>query len=1491
MPPAPRWRAGARRGDELELLPAGDGCAQARVDDESIYAPASSIIPLSRSAEAPAGRPSRASSHSLSRGAMHGSELRHEQIVSKLLRENQELTTTIADLEAEMDHDNGSEEEDNGDAEDRAEGWHSLSPRRDHSPPAEAIALSRGRRVTLAVLQRAPDLAARPPRKKERGASLPTICNVSSGNGTSGGSSGVDSSVPLSPPQQRLTGFDAWRSRAAAFGLGHLAADEHNSATRRATARGRRYYTRSGELTLLDRLERRRAGWGLVQWFRQREARSHDGRASAPHARRQPPSPCAATAAGAAASRGAADWPARALGAARRCVFPPLEAHAGGEPNGADDAEDAERAADGSELDAPARNMATFESYDYLDLRSWLRWESEAQEGHERTADREQLADLVVSSLLMPLLIGLAVGIAAWSSNASSNWLIDLKWAWTFGLLHDGNSIASYPVFASVCVGLSGVAAALALVAPAACGSGIPHIKAVLNGIRVPGALAVRTLVAKYLGIILVVASGMPAGREGPMVHIGAGVASTLLHLHSSVLSWPGCQGSNVAQARRLDEDVHKRDFVSMGAAAGVAAAFNAPIGGVIFALEEVSTHWSGTLTTRAFFAAIVAAGTNNLLVSARHDGVIEPDALVVFGEYDLGSAFTMLELPIFVFIGVCGGLLGALFNALNGRINRWRQHTHSPRGAMFALARGSRARSKVLEVAGLALLCATLSFVLPLLFGCSDTSSAITGGDEPLVAQAGGREVDVQHMLVSVQCSRPGEYNEVASITLSNQHRVVRALFSRNASGRLFSTRALALCMLLQFALSVLVYGAAIPSGLFVPCMTIGALGGRLIGELVASQQSAAAAAAAAAETLASQFNATAAQSEAAVTAAAAAAAAASLATADTGFYALVGAAAMLGGVTRMTISLTIIVCEISDDAGALLPLMATILTAKVVADIFNPSIYDAAMALAGFPYIEDCLPRSLKRLRAEDVMAQDVVALASVARARDVAAALDRTTHGAFPVIEVGRTGRCRYLTGQVLRYQLHALLALRAFSPPGSLPPGVTAVERISVLSRRSSRRASQREHGGGDAHGGVRVTGDVTHDGGRPWAPAEHMLGAMQPVGEPAAQPLARRQPSDLRVSAPPAGLVTGQGGGEGTSAWAQAGLPSPPPSPPLPTERELPRSYAQIEAEPACPPCELRPAVDSFENLLETSTRAPARASPRRAPRRQASVLARGLPISPSLEAVEASLAHMGRGVRSQLSRLAQPGPTTRTRAGVALADMLRARRLQQSNQSRLDTLGRRVGARCWGGAVRLLGSGEGEGAESGERGTSSIGQRDASWTWGSNPHAVDPATPVLPPLTPEEEEMLIDLRPIMDLAPLSVLPTTPIDRLHALFRLMGLRHLFVADTRNQLVGVITRKDLLPEVLHEAAATSHATAPQHPSDGGKEEQRADDEDEDDVRSLRLRMPSIRARHPSVRPFVRPGSSARTPLAEEATGCLASPTIGPTKLIGERSLTGP
>jgi hypothetical protein len=78
-----------------------------------------------------------------------------------------------------------------------------------------------------------------------------------------------------------------------------------------------------------------------------------------------------------------------------------------------------------------------------------------------------------------------------------------------------------------------------------------------------------------------------------------------------------------------------------------------------------------------------------------------------------------------------------------------------------------------------------------------------------------------------------------------------------------------------------------------------------------------------------------------------------------DPGFYGLIGAAAVLGGITRMTISLTVIMVEITNNINYMLPIMLSVAISKAVGDHFTESLYDVHMELAGIPYIESEPPQ----------------------------------------------------------------------------------------------------------------------------------------------------------------------------------------------------------------------------------------------------------------------------------------------------------------------------------------------------------------------------------------------------------------------------------------------------------------------------------------------------------------------------------------------------
>lgn len=105
-----------------------------------------------------------------------------------------------------------------------------------------------------------------------------------------------------------------------------------------------------------------------------------------------------------------------------------------------------------------------------------------------------------------------------------------------------------------------------------ASGSGVAEVKVILSGFVVHGYLGVQTLIVKSLALILSVASGLSIGKEGPYVHIATCVGNIACRLFF----------------KYNHNDAKRREVLSASAASGVGVAFGAPIGGVLFSLEEV---------------------------------------------------------------------------------------------------------------------------------------------------------------------------------------------------------------------------------------------------------------------------------------------------------------------------------------------------------------------------------------------------------------------------------------------------------------------------------------------------------------------------------------------------------------------------------------------------------------------------------------------------------------------------------------------------------------------------------------------------------------------------------------------------------------------------------------------------------------------------------------------------------------------------------------
>lgn len=100
---------------------------------------------------------------------------------------------------------------------------------------------------------------------------------------------------------------------------------------------------------------------------------------------------------------------------------------------------------------------------------------------------------------------------------------------------------------------------------PLSAGSGIPEVKCFLNGLNIPRLVRFKTLVCKAVGIIFSCSSGLPLGKEGPMVHIGSIIASGVSQGKTDLFGFD----TSFSKYQDFRNDREKRDFVACGAAAG----------------------------------------------------------------------------------------------------------------------------------------------------------------------------------------------------------------------------------------------------------------------------------------------------------------------------------------------------------------------------------------------------------------------------------------------------------------------------------------------------------------------------------------------------------------------------------------------------------------------------------------------------------------------------------------------------------------------------------------------------------------------------------------------------------------------------------------------------------------------------------------------------------------------------------------------------------
>ena len=418
---------------------------------------------------------------------------------------------------------------------------------------------------------------------------------------------------------------------------------------------------------------------------------------------------------------------------------------------------------------------------------------------------------------------------------------------------------------------------------PPAGGSGVTDVMAYLNGVFFEKVFNIRTLAAKSLSCICAVSSGLPVGPEGPMIHIGAILGAGIGSGRSKSLNFS--LNTFFSSIRNPRDHL---DAITGGAAAGVAVAFGAPIGGLLFVFEEVATHWHAALTPLIFAASLTGCFVFGVLASQfegwglRHEtafgGLLDEATILFLTEAD--RYMYARDLVSAAVIGLTCSIFAVVFTKVNLFIARKR--LTAPK--MY----------KMMEPLVTLTIYLSVAYAMPLMMQCEDVP---TWSNE--TTEESSRVHNASHMFITAPCKEENQFSASASLFWNPGETVIKLLFRKHDSMDLAS---LITFVAIYFIFSCFSCGMMISSGIVIPMLITGGGIGRLYGRLITQYIDD---------------------------------------TQHDGVYAIIGAAGYFAGVSRLTVSLAVIMIELTSEKRCLLPIMVSVMVSKMFADKFGHSLY----------------------------------------------------------------------------------------------------------------------------------------------------------------------------------------------------------------------------------------------------------------------------------------------------------------------------------------------------------------------------------------------------------------------------------------------------------------------------------------------------------------------------------------------------------------------
>ncbi|KAI0970532.1 voltage gated chloride channel [Xylaria arbuscula] len=652
----------------------------------------------------------------------------------------------------------------------------------------------------------------------------------------------------------------------------------------------------------------------------------------------------------------------------------------------------AERGEDGS---APVQNqieeeIAEIKRYEDFTTIDWV--QDAARERSRRNAQRRKAAAAglhdrgrvswryrlwesydAAQGWIVVTLIGAAIGLNAAFLNIITEWLSDTKTGYCttafylneqFCCWGEDNGCPEWHKWAGfepvnyliyILFGTAFAFTAATLVksfAPYAAGSGISEIKCIIAGFVMKGFLGFWTLLIKSVALPLAIGSGLSVGKEGPSVHYAV------------------CTGHVISRlfAKYRNNASKTREILSACAAAGVAVAFGSPIGGVLFSLEEMSSHFPLKTLWRSYFCALVATAVLAAMNPFR------TGQLVMF-QVSYDRSWHLFEIIPYIFIGIFGGLYGAFVIKWNLQVQAFRKKYLTKWAVLEA----------TILAAGTAIICYPNAFL----------RIDMTESMEILFLECEGAE-DYRGL-----CEQDKAWSNIMSLALATVIRVFLVIIS---------------------------YGCKVPAGIFVPSMAIGASFGRTVGIIMQTIYHA---------HPDSPFFSACPPDGPCIT---------------PGTYAFLGAAAALSGIMHITVSVVVIMFELTGALTYILPTMIVVGVTKIVSELFGKGgIADRMIWFSGFPFLDNKEEHNFG-VPVSTVMTSDVVAIpVNGMTLESIEDLLKEPHYQGFPIVENTRTNiLVGYIGRTELRYAIDRLRRDRSnainphakchFSPSG-VNPAVT------------------------------------------------------------------------------------------------------------------------------------------------------------------------------------------------------------------------------------------------------------------------------------------------------------------------------------------------------------------------------------------------------------------------------------------------------------------